>query len=738
MAGRRKRAPPSDTVDSKAAPGTLEGGKDKAENWADKPDSEPYKEAEKLYKLIQKEYDNQEDQAGRIEEYWNIYNAIPDENQQYSGNSSCYVPAVRDATNARAKRTLKQLFPANHRHVDAVSADADQPYTQLSLLEHYIRKTRLKDLCRSTLIAGDVTGQWNLYIDWTKSYRRVTGIIKRSPILQQIEGESVEDLGLDDPLSDEEEELETEDVIEEGPDLVEFATEDLAVVPPTCKSIEKAKVAAIRLRMSEEKFDQMVDEGVFVLAKGAEDTADYFDKLEQAKRGREKKNPPKKATADAGIKTEGSWKYALIYEAHAKLTFKKDEPKENAIIYFAGPNEICGIIKSPYWGGKRPILSEPVDSVAGSFFGRSKVEPIKYLQWNLTDFWNMGQDSAMYSLLPVFSADPLKNPNWATMVIGLAAVWPIAPDDIKPITFPALYKDSLQICDGIKRQIWESMEVNEMAMGKTPAGRKNNAMIGAMQQEQSTTISDHAERFEEVILDPLMERFYEYDQQFRTRSVTVKARGELGVKANMVDVEPQQWGERYFFQWYGTAFMMGQQRMQQQIAWMNVLKGIPPAMLDGRRLSVLPIIEAGTENIFGPDVAPKILIDERNLFTVDPDTENEMLHNGFPVPVHEGDNDIEHLQQHMRGAQCGGDPAGHFKNHMAAHMQQLQKKREMAAAQQAQMGKGAPGGPGGGSPGVAGTPRPGALPGPPRPGGQQPPGAVHADAMVDPAAAGRG
>jgi hypothetical protein len=52
-----------------------------------------------------KAYENQAEQSDRIEEYWNIYNAQPDENLQYSGNSQGYVPAVRDCVNARTKRS---------------------------------------------------------------------------------------------------------------------------------------------------------------------------------------------------------------------------------------------------------------------------------------------------------------------------------------------------------------------------------------------------------------------------------------------------------------------------------------------------------------------------------------------------------------------------------------------------------------------------------------------------------
>jgi hypothetical protein len=380
-----------------------------------------------------------------------------------------------------------------------------------------------------------------------------------------------------------------------------------------------------------------------------------------------------------------------------------------------------------------PILSEPVERVQGSFFGKSKIEPVKFMQWQLVDFWNMGQDSAMYSMLPIFTVDPLKAPNWAQLVMGLAAVWPVSPDAVKTITTPQLWKDAAGICDLIKRQIWESMGVNEMMMGRTPQGRKNNQMIGKMQQEQEIGISDDADRYEEVMLTPLAEMLFEFDQQFRDSEVTVASRGEIGVAAALTEVPVQEWGERFFFRWCGTTYQANMARTQQQVAWVNVLKGIPPQMMGGRRLDLSPFLEMGTENIFGPEIAPRILIDDRNMFTVAPDMENEILHNGMNAQVHEADNDTEHLQSHMRAANLTGDPGGLFKAHMGAHMQAMQTKRERAAA--AQQPKGQPGSPGGGPPGAAGAPRPGAMPGNSRPV-QNPPGAIQADNM--PGVEGRG
>jgi hypothetical protein len=678
-----------------------------------------------------KAYENQAEQSDRIEEYWNIYNAQPDENLQYTGNSQGYVPAVRDCVNARTKRVLKQLFPTNHKHVSGLSADAKVPHVQLQLIEHYIRKTDLKSIVRSDLTAGDVTGQWCLMIDWMKTERRVTKLVRRNPIIEQIEGEDVTELGLEDPLAPEEEATEFEDVVEEGPEIVDFAIEDLAVVPPTCNDLQRAEAVCLRLRLSPAAVEQMVEEGVFILPEGTE--IDEFCKGGTTRT--EKRNREKKQVEDAGVKTQGTNKYALIFMAYTKLELDDREGrKESAVVYYSGPNEVLGIIRNPLWSGKVPILSQPVERVKGSFYGKSKIEPVKFMQWNLCDFWNMGQDSAMYSQLPIWAVDPLKMPQWSQLVMGLAAVWPVAPSDVKPLTFPALWKDGMQICNEIKRQIWESMDVNEMMMGKMPAGRKNNQLMGQMQQEQATNITDHADRYESVMLTPLVEMLFEFDQQFRTDEVMIESRGEIGVEASVKTVPVAQWGERIFFAWTGSSYEKNLQRLQQMIAWVNVVKGVPPQMLGGRRLDLAPFLDKGTEEIFGPELAPKILVDERNLFAVDPDTENEIMNNGMTVQVHEADEDPKHIQAHMRAASLTGDPAGLFKAHMAVHMQQMQMKRERAMAQQ--MPKGLPGAPGGGGqPGAAGAPRPGAQPGMPR-GMQQPPGAIPADAMAG--APGRG
>ncbi|VWB67549.1 hypothetical protein [Burkholderia lata] len=713
-----------ETLDARALDAEKTG--EDIENWADRPDSDAYTEAAKLYPKIAKCYQNKQEQMDRCEEYWSIYNAQPDENQQYSGNSQCYIPAVRNAINARVKRTIAQLFPVNHKHVGATGPDGNIPFAQISLLEHYIRSASIKDVVRADLIAGDVTGQWNLYIDWSRTQRRITELIKKPPILEDHElGGEVEDLAADD--EDWNWEKEEKEVTTEGPDVVQFATEDLAVYPPTCNEIEKATATAIRLRLTIDAVQQFVDEGVFVGVSAKE----LVDNLAKPDGGREKYVPPKKRTGDAGIRTEGTFKYALIYEVHTNLDLGNG--KEPCFVYFAGQDVILGIIRNPFWSGKRPIISAPIERITGSFFGISKIEPVKFLQWNLNDFWNMGQDSAQYSLLPITMVDPLSNPNYQSMVVGLAAVWLTDPNKTKFANFPPIYKDAIPLCENLKQQINESMDVNDAMLGKMPAGRKNQAQMAAQAQAQESNIIDNAKRYEEVILNPLVEWMFELDRQFRTEELTVEVLGELGARANLQVIPPQAFGERYFFRWCGTSYQQNLQRMQQMIAWMNVLRGIPPQQLDGRRLNIGPILEYGTEQIFGPEVAPRILIDERNLFHLDPQDENLMMHNGLPAEIHQADDDRAHIAAHLQAAQLTGDAAGLFRAHIQQHQQAMQAK--LQAQQAPKPPQGQPGVPGGAGPGVAGTPRAGAQPGQPRP--QGPAGMIHPDQIASPMAGPR-
>jgi hypothetical protein len=148
---------------------------------------------------------------------------------------------------------------------------------------------------------------------------------------------------------------------------------------------------------------------------------------------------------------------------------------------------------------------------------------------------------------------------------------------------------------------------------------------------------------------------------------------------------------------------------------LNILQQFQGKLPDGRKIDVAPIVETLVEETYGPRLGSKIIVDNRDQLSVEPNKENEILGTGERLPIHELDDDDKHLQVHLPLAQAG-DPTGVFRLHIQDHMRQKQTKQQAQAAQQQQQGGG------------GGAPRPGAQPQPIR-GGQNPAGAIHPDKM---------
>jgi hypothetical protein len=230
-------------------------------------------------------------------------------------------------------------------------------------------------------------------------------------------------------------------------------------------------------------------------------------------------------------------------------------------------------------------------------------------------------------------------------------------------------------------------------------------------------------------LTPIIDRFVKLDHQFRDEALMVPRYGGMGRRATLERIEPIQFDQRYSFRWLGVEAARNAQQMQQQIAAINVVRGIPPQQYGGREIDLVPAISQMIENAFGPRLAPLIFKEPSQMMPVPADQENMLLAHGFESPVHPMDDDNQHIQVHMMLLQApGAGGQQKVRQHIFMHMQQQQKKIAMAQMQmQAQMQpQGIPGAPGGGGqPGFPGTPRIGAQPGQPRM--QGPPGSMHID-----------
>lgn len=663
---------------------------------------------DELYKAVEQGYVDKQTRNEQNERFRKVYECELTDQQQYGGDSQVFIPAVHDATEARQLRFTNAIFPRNGRYVEATSDVGDTPYALMALLDLYVRWTKLRLLTPALLRQGDITGQYSIYVDWEKT-KRMT--LKRVRVPVELQG------GVEVPDEDKEEVQEVE-VVTELPTVDIINDEDLCVLPATVDDIEKADIVAVAMRVTKTWLQKKKKEPGW----NKSELDALIGEMNNATAQQPDPNKDKAQSAGVKVDSKGS-KTALIYQvwSEVKLEGKK---RVRARTYFAGPNKILSCNRHPHWNDKWPVISAPLRKINGSFWGMSPYEPIEKIQYQINDAANMGLDSAKFALMPIIMTDPNKNPRVGSMVLNLAAIWEVDPASTQFAKFPELWRDAMEIVSRGTSQINQSLSVNPAMISQSSKTKKNQAEVAQDQMVALESTADVVNTLEDSILGPMLERFFELDQQYRDDAVMVPMLGVLGLEVAQEKIEPAQFDGRYQFRWYGTESVYSQQRMQQQTAALNVLRSFGPALPNGNAIDVSPIIENLVENAFGPRIARKVISNEKDKISVPVETENDLLLSGFPVPVHELDDFLEHVKGHQAGMALAADKQP-FMVHLLEHFKAREKKE---AAQQP---KGTQGAPGGDAPGLAGTPKPGAQPMPPR-GGQAPAGGIPPDQMRDP------
>jgi hypothetical protein len=667
-----------------------------------------------------------EDQIGRSNsqmDYWDLYNCKLSEKQFYNGNSQIFVPIIANAIEARRTRFVNQMFPQNKRHVEVISGD-ESPNAIVALVEKYIRGAKLRSqVIPAMIVNGDVEGQYNLYVSWKETQRHVVFKTRKKA-------------EVDGMLPDDAEEIEDieEQTIKRGQPHVEVLSDaDVLILPTTADGVNDAldvggtvtvlrrwSKAKIKKLIKDEEIDKKEGQTLLSAMSSGKDVDKYPDK--------------EKAMVDAaGIRGGKGQKTVTVYETWSMLTIEGE--RRLCRTFYAGDKNILSCKRNPNWNDKCPVISARVSPVAGSVKGKSLLEKCESMQLQANDAVNEGMDSAAYALMPIIMTNPEKNPRVGSMILNLAAIWETSPQDTQFAQFPQLWTEAFNIVAACKNEIFQTLSVTPAMMPGSTGGKskRNQAEMATEQQIDILNTADVVTNIEEQILSPLVNWFIELDHQHRDEETTARAYGEMGLEAKMERVPPIQMDARFEFIWSGVEAAKNAQQIQQQIAGMNVLRGIPPQQYPDYTLDVTPAIRNMVESLFGPRIGPKIFKSKLKQFTMQAEKENDLLADGIDLPVHPMDEDPAHMEAHQKAMKETGDPYGTIRAHIQKHVTQQNMKigAQIEAQSKQQGGQGMPGMPGGAGPGVAGTPRPGAQPMPPR-GGQNPPGAIHQDQMQDP------
>lgn len=667
---------------------------DRKKEWKD--DEKVAKELNKIYSNVCSGFDDKSEQTLVIERAWDIYNCILNENQMYDGDSKVFLPIVHDAIEARVTRFCNMIFPQTGRYSDVLSADGKVPYETMAVIDHYVELCGMRDIIVPSLMrSGDIAGQYSLFMGWSKRTRNTIKKTKAPKL--EAEGGAVPNAGT---LED----IEFEAVDDSRPDVMVLDPRDLLVLPASVDDIEDADVVAIALRLSEGKIREMID------SEEIEEKAGEALIENMSSAGKDSQpNPDKKNLNAAGIKMDAKGsKTALVYMVWTKL--KIGGKRRWCVSYLSGPDNILSCKRNPYWSDRIPVITQAALKVNGSIWGKSRVEPVEKAQYGANDAFNMGQDSIKYGLIPVTIVDPEKFQRASSVVLTMGAVWLGDPNAIKIIEFPSQWEKAERVVEVCRSQIMQSLGTNPAMMSMGAGGKKpSQAQIAQEQQVALISTADVVTILETAVLNKVLRWFYEMDYQFRDKDIHVRRFGSMGIQAEMQAVPPLGVDTHYTFKWYGTEGSKSAQQIQQMISMLNVMKSIPPEMLNGRRIDAGPVIEQAANVTFGPRVAPKVLIDQSHMLSIDPIEENIALLQGFCVKTSPADNHPEHLKSHQQAALISGDPSGVIRVHIQEH------EEDMKAMQQQMQPQG-------------GGPRPGGQAQPPT-GAQNPAGAVHPDQM---------
>jgi hypothetical protein len=673
-----------------------------------------------LYPMVEKAFQDKQEFNDTVSEGWDMYHCELNHNQSYYGTSQVYVPIVRDALAARETRFVNMLFPQAGRYADTVGTDGTIPHDLNALLDHYVRQAKLRQKVAPALVrTGDVSGNYALYMEWVEKKRHITSKVKRK--------EMTTELGTEIDGSEEYDDVEHEEDTECYPGVTVLDPRRLVVLPAAgIEDIDDADIVAIQIPFTKAKIKAWIKEGIFEKKAAKSLLANFSTPV-----SRHLPDVAKEAAAACGVRldSKGS-KIAIVLQVWTRLKIRGEH--RLMVTHFGSEDLVLGCKRNPYWCDRVPVLLQPVEPNPDSVWGASQTAPVASLQYQANDVVNEGFDSAQYALLPIVMTDPEKNPRAGSMVLAMASVWLTSPKDTQFVNMPALWKDAFSLVGACKEQIFQSLSVNPAMIPHGNAGKKpSQAQVAQEQQVALESSADNVALIQEGMFAQVLEWFYELDYQYRTKPITIKKYGQFGLQATMDRVEPWQTRSRFEFRWYGTEASKSSQQIQQMISWGNVLRGMPPQMLGGRKLDLGPMAEYITEVLCGPKLAVHTLVDQRHQLTIPAYDEDELIRNNFPVQVHEMDNDQEHIMDHAQAfrmelqlPQGMNSIADLARGHILEHIKSMKAKAEAA------MGgpKGLPGAPGGAGPGLPGQPRSGAagqMPTNP----QQPAGAVRPDAM---------
>lgn len=370
----------------------------------------------------------------------------------------------------------------------------------------------------------------------------------------------------------------------------------------------------------------------------------------------------------------------------------------------ANDTTLIRLIRNPYWFQRHPYLAERYIKRPGNiFYGFSLADKLRSLNYQINDLTNHTMDSLSYSLNPIAAIDPALAGDVQSMKMMPGAKWLGSPEGIKFMSFPDVSGSGLRAMSEIRGQISQfsdsSPGIAPQLQGKVRSATQANIVQMAVSQRQQV-----AAKNEEVnVLIPMCQYTHSMLQQYMEEDWQIKVQGAEKGAWIVQNVKPSDLFGRVEFVWQGAISQEKSAVRSQQLMSFYQL-ALQVAQMQPGEIDLTVLFKRIAREAFEISDIDDIFKSLRDAKTVDAEVENIALKTVEEVPIHNGDNDDEHIKIHelLLGDKKLSDEAklivlNHNEKHVAqkkAKLAVIQMKAQLQAMQ-AEMGAEPGGGPDG-------------------------------------------
>lgn len=378
----------------------------------------------------------------------------------------------------------------------------------------------------------------------------------------------------------------------------------------------------------------------------------------------------------------------------------------------ANNGTVIRLARNPFWFQKAPyVVGRYVQWPTQNFYGLSLSDRIRSLcRWQ-TDVANQTMDSLVYALAPIAIIDPALAGDPTSFVMQPGARWFGNPAGIDFKMMTDVSGVGWQGMSQVRNMIAQFSD-NSTGIAPQLTGKARSATQASfVDREVSKDLRVSMLAEEADVTVPMCHMTHSMLRQYQTEQMQILSQGpEKGSWiTKSVDIERLE-GE-VDFEWFGSSIMEKNAVRSQQLMSCFQL-ATQSAMLPGMQGKVdFPgLFMRIMKESFDLDRLEDFMIDVRTSLTVDPETENIALLEDMEVPIHNGDDDAEHMKIHDEAFDKAKNQQQKLNvlKHNEKHRMQKQAKDQLAQLQakqqalssvmgnQGQQGQGGPPNQGGG------------------------------------------